>query len=104
MVNEQSGVRELGAVLYLKSFAPIPIERFVSCFRREWPGTPYEVEGEEPTVTRLKIGLSHIAVELRRTLVPDSLTKSVLETTLHWPTAKTRYIDPPRSGRCGGQY
>lgn len=81
-------MRKLGAVLYLKSFAPIPIERFVSCFRREGPGTPYEVEGEEPTVTRLKIGLSHIAIDLRRTLVPDSLTKSVLETTLYWPTAK----------------
>lgn len=38
MLNEQSGVRKLGAVLYLKSFAPIPIKRFVSCFGEKGPG------------------------------------------------------------------
>lgn len=88
MVSAKPGVRKLGAAIYLKSFALIPIQKFASHFRRNWPGTLCEAESEEPTVARLKIGLSHVAIELRRTFVPDSLTDSVLQTTLHWPTAK----------------
>jgi hypothetical protein len=88
MESGKSGVRKLGAAIYLKTFAPIPVKEFVSGFQRNWPETLCEAEDEEPPVTHLKIGLSHVAIELRRTIVPDSLTDSVLETTLHWPNAK----------------
>lgn len=88
MVKAGQGTRKLGVAIYLKSFAPVRIEKFVSDFRKNWPETPCKVEGEEPNVARLKIGRSHVAIELRHKCVPDSLTDSVLATTLHWPTAK----------------
>ena len=88
MVSGKSGVRKLGAAVYLESLASLPVEKFVSDFRRRWPETLFEPNGEEATVTRFKIGLSHIAIEARRTCVPDSVTNSILEATLQWPTAK----------------
>lgn len=88
MVSGKSGVRKLGAAVYLESLASLPVEKFVSDFRRRWPDTLFEPNGEEATVTRFKIGLSHIAIEAGRTCVPDSVTNSILEATLQWPTAK----------------
>lgn len=88
MVSVKLGVRKLGATIYLKNFAPIPIGKFMADFRKNWPETPCEVESEKPAIAQLKIGLSHVAIELRRRSVPESFTDSVLQTTLHWPTAK----------------
>lgn len=88
MVSGKSGVRKLGAAVYLESFSSFPVEKFVSDFRRRWPDTLCEPNGEGATVTRFKIGLCQMAIEARRTCVPDSVTNSVLEATLQWPTAK----------------
>jgi len=88
MVNAYSGARKLGAAIYLKSLAPIKVGEFVSDFQERWPATSCEAEDSEPAVACFKIGHSHIAIEARPTRVPNSLTRSVLETTLHWPSAE----------------
>jgi hypothetical protein len=88
MANTTVGLRKLGAVVYLKSFATIPVEGVISNLRLQWPEASGQVEGQENRVAHLKIGMSHVAIELRRKCVPDSLTDAVLASTLHWHSAK----------------
>jgi len=45
-------------------------------------------EGLAANYSRFGVWQSHIAIEVRRRCVPDSVTNSVLDNTLHWPTAK----------------
>jgi len=81
-------VRKLGAAIYLERFGPLPIAAFRSDFRDGWPRTKCEQGREEVGFSHFRIGMSQIAVEVRRTSVPRSVTNSVLHATLHWPTAK----------------
>jgi hypothetical protein len=86
MVSAKSA-QKLGAAIYLESFVPLSVERFVADFRRRWTDTSCETRDQEADCLRFKIGRSHIAIEARSTLVPDGVTNSVLKTTVHWPTA-----------------
>lgn len=88
MQSAKSSVRKLGAAIYLESFVQLPIAAFLSDFRDRWPKTKCEQGREEAGCSHFRIGLSQIAVEVRRTSVPRSVTNSVLQATLHWPTAE----------------
>lgn len=84
----KSALRKLGAAIYLRSFAPLIDASFISDFRKRWPETKCTNEGIKANHSRFGVGQSHIAIEVRRTCVPHSVTGFVLDNTLHWPTAK----------------
>lgn len=88
MQSRKSSLRKLGAAIYLRSFEPLADARFVSDFRSRWPETKCENETEVANRSHFKVGQSHIAIEVRPTRIPDSVSNAVLESTLHWATAK----------------
>jgi len=87
--NTKTGLRKLGAVIYLEQgISPLSVEDFLLDFYRRWPQTKCEKVEEADGCTYLKIGTCDVVVQLRRVSVPDSVTNSILDTTLHWPGAK----------------
>jgi hypothetical protein len=88
MHSTKSGLRKLGAAIYLKSYMPLAGANFISDFRNRWPETKCENEGQGADCSRLGIGQSQIAIEVRGRRLPDSVTNAVMDNTLHWPTAK----------------
>ena len=67
---------------------PLSVEDFLSDFHRRWPQTKCEKIEESGDCTYFKIGTCDVVVQLRKVSVPDSVTNSVLDATLHWPGAR----------------
>ena len=89
MQNTKTGLRKLGAVIYLdQGVLPLSVDDFLSDFHRRWPQTRCEKVEEADGCTYFTIGTCDVVVQLRSVSVPDSVTNSVLDATLHWPRAK----------------
>jgi hypothetical protein len=89
MQNPKTGLRKLGAVIYLdRVISPLSVEDFLLDFRRRWPQTRCEKVEEADGCTHFKIGTCDVVVQLRTVSVPDSVTNFVLDAVLHWPEAK----------------
>jgi hypothetical protein len=87
--NTKTGHRKLGALIYLDQGAlSLSVEDFLSDFHRRWPQTRCEKVEEADGCTYFKIGTCDVVVQPRSVSVPDSVTNSVLDATLHWPGAK----------------
>jgi hypothetical protein len=87
--NTKTGLRKLGAVIHLdQAVPPLSVEGFLSDFHRRWPETRCEIVKEADGCEYFKIGTCDVVVQLRSVSVPNSVTNSVLDATLHWPGAK----------------
>lgn len=88
MQTVNSGRHKLGVAIYLRTLEPLAVAKLISDFRARWSGDAFEFENSKGNCSYFNVASTRIAVEVRQTRVPDSVTHAVADAAVHWPSAK----------------